>query len=144
MSVGEFEEPASGAPRVFSRSATGLVREASLRDVLAFNVNMQNVVIGVIFSLLLIPPLYPAANIYASTLIALAAAVPVSLVYAKLSAAYPRSGGDYVFVSRIVHPAIAFMSNFSYCVWGTFYIGVSGVFLGVYGVAPLLRVLGRV
>ena len=68
--------------------------------------------------------------------------MPVSLVYAKLSAAYPRSGGDYVFVSRIVHPAIAFMSNFSYCVWGTFYIGVSGVFLGVYGVAPLLRVLG--
>ena len=142
MSVGGLEHEAGGGPRVFSRSATGLVREASLRDVLAFNVNMQNVTIGVIFSLLLIPPLYPGANIYLSTLIALVAAVPVSLVYAKLSAAYPRSGGDYVFVSRILHPAVAFMSNFSYCVWGTFYIGVSGVFLGVYGIAPLLRVLG--
>jgi amino acid transporter len=142
MSVGGLEHEAGGGPRVFSRSATGLVREASLRDVLAFNVNMQNVTIGVIFSLLLIPPLYPGANIYLSTLIALGAAVPVSLVYAKLSAAYPRSGGDYVFVSRILHPAVAFMSNFSYCVWGTFYIGVSGVFLGVYGIAPLLRVLG--
>jgi APA family basic amino acid/polyamine antiporter len=130
------------SPSTFSRNATGLVREASLRDVLAFNVNMQNVVIGVIFSLLLIPPFYPGANIYLSTLIALLIATPVSWVYAKLSAAYPRSGGDYVFVSRIVHPAIAFMSNFSYCVWGTFYIGVSGVFLGIYGLAPMLRVLG--
>ncbi len=142
MSVDGLEHETGGGPRVFSRSATGLVREASLRDVLAFNVNMQNVTIGVIFSLLLIPPLYPGANIYLSTLIALVAAVPVSLVYAKLSAAYPRSGGDYVFVSRILHPAVAFTSNFSYCVWGTFYIGVSGVFLGVYGIAPLLRVLG--
>jgi amino acid transporter len=107
-----------------------------------FNVNMQNVVIGVIFSRLLIPPLYPSANIYLSTTIAFIAAVPVSWIYAKLSGAYPRSGGDYVFVSRIVHPALGFMSNFSYCVWGTFYIGVSGVFLGVYGLAPLFRVLG--
>ena len=82
MSVGGLEQEAGGGPRVFARSATGLVREGSLRDVLAFNVNMQNVTIGVIFSLLLIPPLYPAANIYLSTLIALGAAVPVSLVYA--------------------------------------------------------------
>ena len=128
--------------QVFARKATGLVREASLFDVLAFNVNMQNVVIGVIFSLLLIPPLYPQANIYLATLIAFIAAVPVSWVYAKLSGVFPRSGGDYVFVSRIIHPAVAFTSNFSYCVWGTFYIGVSGVFLGIYGIAPLLRVIG--
>ena len=70
MNIGESQAPTGGAPGVFSRKATGLVREASLRDVLAFNVNMQNVAIGVIFSLLLIPPLYPAANIYLSTLIA--------------------------------------------------------------------------
>ena len=34
------------------------------------------------------------------------------------------------------------MSNLSYCIWGTFYIGVSGVFLGIYGMAPILRVVG--
>ena len=135
-SVGEV------APVTFSRKATGLVREASLRDVLAFNVNMQNVFIGVIFSLLLIPPLYPKANIYLATLVALVISLPVSWVYAKLAAVYPRSGGDYVYVSRIVHPALAFTSNLSYCVWGTFYIGVSGVFMGIYGIAPLLRVIG--
>lgn len=129
-------------PGSFSRQATGLVRQASLWDVLIFNVNMQNVAIGVVFTLLLIPALYPGANIYLSILLAFIISLPVSYVYAQLSAVFPRSGGDYVYVSRIVHPAIGFMSNFSYCVWGVFYIGVSGVFLGVYGIAPLLRVLG--
>ncbi|HEX3359873.1 MAG TPA: APC family permease [Solirubrobacterales bacterium] len=134
--------PADAAPRTFSRNATGLVRAASLRDVIAFNINMQNVLIGAIFSFLLIPSLYPQANIYLATLIALAISLPISWVYAKLAGVYPRSGGDYVFVSRILHPAIGFTSNLSYCIWGTFYIGVSGVFLGIYGVAPILRVVG--
>lgn len=135
-------ESTPNRPGSFSRQATGLVRQASLRDVLIFNANMQNIAIGVVFTLLLIPSLYPNANIYLSILCAFIISLPISYIYAQLSAVFPRSGGDYVFVSRIVHPAIGFMSNFSYCVWGVFYIGVSGVFLGIYGIAPLLRVLG--
>lgn len=143
MSVMQPRPPAERArPRTFSRKATGLVRAASLKDVLAFNINMQNVFIGALFALLLIPPLYPQANIYLATLIALVISLPVSWVYAKLAGVFPRSGGDYVYVSRVIHPAIGFMSNLSYCIWGMFYVGVAGVFLGVYGVAPLLRVIG--
>jgi APA family basic amino acid/polyamine antiporter len=142
MSTAPVREAKSAGPTQFSRKATGLVRAASLKDVFLFNINMQNVLIGGIFTFLLIPPLYPKANIYLATLVALVISLPISWVYAKLSGVFPRSGGDYVFVSRIVHPAIGFASNLSYCIWGTFYIGVSGVFLGIYGVAPLLRVLG--
>jgi len=142
MSTASVRDSKRSGPETFSRKATGLVRAASLRDVFMFNINMQNVLIGGIFAFLLIPPLYPQANIYLATLIALVISLPISWVYAKLSGVYPRSGGDYVFVSRIVHPAIGFASNLSYCIWGTFYIGVSGVFLGIYGVGPLLRVLG--
>lgn len=142
MSTTSRGEKSVAAATSFSRKATGLVRAASLKDVFAFNINMQNVLIGGIFTFLLIPPLYPRANIYVATLIALVISLPISWVYAKLAGVYPRSGGDYVFVSRILHPALAFTSNLSYCIWGTFYIGVSGVFLGIYGVAPLLRVLG--
>jgi basic amino acid/polyamine antiporter, APA family len=142
MSTTAADAGTTSTPASFSRKATGLVRAASLKDVFVFNINMQNVLIGAIFTFLLVPPLYPKANIYGATLIALVASLPISWVYAKLAAVYPRSGGDYVFVSRIVHPAIGFASNLSYCIWGMFYIGVSGVFLGIYGVAPLLRVLG--
>src|SRR4051794_2122099 len=97
----------AGQPRTgsFSRKATGLVRAASMKDVFIFNINMQNVFIGVIFSLLLTPPLYPRANIYVATLIALVISLPISWVYAKLAAVYPRAGGDYVYVSRVLHPA---------------------------------------
>lgn len=129
-------------PTTFARKASGMIRQARPRDVFVFNLNMQNIAIGTIFSLLLIPGLYPGANIYLSTLIALAISLPISWVYATLAGIYPRSGGDYVYVSRIVHPAIGFMSNLSYCVWGVFYIGVSGVFFGIYGLGPVCRVIG--
>jgi amino acid transporter len=142
MTTGSEPLVVPARPGVFSRKATGLVREASAWDVFAYNVNMQNWVIGIIFMLQLIPPFYPGANIYLATLIALVISLPVSYIYAKLGGVFPRSGGDYVFVSRIIHPALGFMSNLSYCIWAAFYVGVGGVFLGLYGIAPILRVLG--
>lgn len=136
------EPPTPSRPSAFTRKATGLVREATLRDVFFLNANQMTPVLAVVFMLLLIPPLYPGANIYLATLIALACAVPSTYVYARLSTVFPRAGGDYVYVSRIVSPSIGFMNNLSFCIWGVFYIGVAGVFLGEYGVAPFLRVLG--
>ena len=35
-----------------------------------------------------------------------------ALSYAELSAALPRSGGEYNFLSAIYHPAVGFMSGF--------------------------------
>jgi amino acid transporter len=35
-----------------------------------------------------------------------------AMVYAQMITAYPRSGGDYVFVSRILSPELGFMANF--------------------------------
>ncbi|MFA5948799.1 MAG: APC family permease [Hyphomicrobium sp.] len=39
------------------------------------------------------------------------AALAGALAYAELAAALPRSGGEYVFLSRIYHPAIGFMAG---------------------------------
>src|SRR5260370_37125793 len=35
-----------------------------------------------------------------------------ALCYGELSAALPRSGGEYHFLSRIYHPALGFMAGF--------------------------------
>ena len=39
------------------------------------------------------------------------AALCGALCYGELSAALPRSGGEYHFLSRIYHPALGFMSG---------------------------------
>jgi amino acid transporter len=35
----------------------------------------------------------------------------MALVYAFFSAAIPRSGGDYVYISRTLHPLLGFVAS---------------------------------
>ena len=55
--------------------------------------------------------LFPGVDLPTTVLIAVPLCLPIAFLYAFLSAAMPRTGGDYVWVSRIIHPAIAFMSS---------------------------------
>ena len=54
---------------------------------------------------------YPGADLSATVFTALIVNVVVAYVYWMLSTAMPRTGGDYVWVGRILHPSIAFMEN---------------------------------
>jgi basic amino acid/polyamine antiporter, APA family len=65
-----------------------------------------------------------------------------NLAIAYLAAAYPRSGGDYVFNSRIFSPAVGFISNFGmFC--AVCFFSASGAFLLLQiGLAPALQVYG--
>ena len=69
-------------------------------------------------------PFYPGVNVYLNELIAFALIIPLSLVFAMFAAAMPRSGGDYVYVSRTLHPALGMMSSFNNTVWWFIYGGV--------------------
>ena len=55
---------------------------------------------------------------------------------------YPRSGGEYVFISRIIHPAVGFTASFSFTFWQIFYYGINGAFLAIYALSPFCGVLG--
>jgi amino acid transporter len=55
---------------------------------------------------------------------------------------YPRSGGDYVFMSRILHPVAGIALSMSLVFWQLFYTGVNGAFLAKFGIAPMLSSLG--
>src|SRR6476469_7472861 len=63
-----------------------------------------------------------------------------ALCYGELSAALPRSGGEYHFLSEIYHPALGFMAGFisgtvgfaapialAAMAFGTYFVGVFGV-----------------
>jgi APA family basic amino acid/polyamine antiporter len=61
-----------------------------------------------------------------------------ALSYAELSAALPRSGGEYNFLSAIYHPALGFMSGFiSIAVGFSAPIALSAMALGKYVAAAL-------
>ena len=46
---------------------------------------------------------------------------------------YPRSGGEYVFPSRVVHPSVGFVVSFIQAFWYAFYFGLNGAFFAIYG-----------
>ena len=129
-------------PQVFIRKASGLVRTAGTWDVLAYNINFTSIGLLLAFLILLGPAFYPGISMGLSAIICVALLLPLSLVFGYLSSSMPRSGGDYVYVSRVLGPAWGMMSNFNTTLWWFFYGGVPSAFLARYGLAPFFRTLG--
>jgi basic amino acid/polyamine antiporter, APA family len=129
-------------PGLFARQATGLVREGNSRSVLIYNINFVSIGLMLVFALIMIPAFYPGANVEGTFVAAFVVVIPTSLIYAMLAAAMPRSGGDYVYVSRILGPSWGMMSSLNNTIWWILYGGVPSAFFAYYGLTPLLRGLG--
>jgi APA family basic amino acid/polyamine antiporter len=130
------------SPQVFARKASGLIRTASPFDVFGFNLLSGLIGISSLLMLVLIPAFYPGANLVVAVLIGALECLPLVMVYARLAGVLPRSGGDYVYMSRLLHPAYGFAANVGFTAAAIFVIGVGGSYLGQYGFGPLLRVAG--
>jgi APA family basic amino acid/polyamine antiporter len=133
---------AQTAPGIFARKATGLVREGSSSSVLIYNINFVSIGLMLVFALIMIPAFYPGANVEGTFISAFIVVIPTSLTFALLAAAMPRSGGDYVYVSRILGPQWGMMSSLNNTIWWILYGGVPSAFFAYYGLTPLLRGLG--
>lgn len=127
---------------MFTRQATGLTREAGTASTLIYNINFVSIGLMMMFAIQLIPSFYPGGDMIVSYLLALMIVLPTSLAFAMLSAAMPRSGGDYVFVSRILGPRAGMTSSWINTVWWFIYGGVPSAFLARYALGPLFRSLG--
>ena len=76
-------------------------------------------------------------------LLAMVIEIPIAFVYVWLSTALPRSGGDYVFQSRVFGGGTAFtvvMSGF--VIWILQWVALSGWLVSYLGFAPLFLGLG--
>jgi basic amino acid/polyamine antiporter, APA family len=124
---------AQAIPGVFARQATGLVREGNPSGVLIYNINFVSTGLMLVFAFIMIPAFYPGANIEGTFLAAFIVVIPTSLIYAMLAAAMPRSGGDYVYVSRILGPSWGMMSSLNNTIWWILYGGVPPAFFAYYG-----------
>lgn len=127
--------------QVFVRQATGLVREASVVDATIFNLIWASLPLGIALIFLYGPAFYTTASLPWSVILAAAIALPIAATYAILASAMPRSGGDYVWVTRNLHPALGFMSNLTFNFWITYFIGVYATLLGSWGLSSVFRVL---
>lgn len=75
-------------------------------------------------------------------LLALVASLLEGVTYGLFTAIYPRSGGEYVGLSRATHPLIGFVASFIMAFYQMYYVGVNAALAMTYGVAPLFAVLG--
>src|SRR5713226_8227414 len=106
-------QPPGGSRNLFVRNATGLVRELSAFD--AFNLVFSAVLIpvGITEVMAFTPMFWPHANMLLSFLLATPLVATCGLVYLYFTVIMPRSGGDYVWVSRTLSPFLGFFVNFS-------------------------------
>lgn len=130
------------APQMFTRRSTGLVRAASRTDTIAYNLFFGNPWLAMVFVFLFVPAFLPGADLVVATIICFVLVLPFIASYALLSAAIPRSGGEYTYISRIIHPAVAMMANFNVTFFGIVFVGTAGSWFAQWGVAQFLRIAG--
>src|SRR5919106_7031321 len=130
-------------PTVFERKATGLVREAGTLDTLIYNINFVSLGLMTAFVFLFSTAFYPGANLYLTAILTFLLVIPTSLVFAFFAATMPRSGADYVYVSRTLHPALGMMSSWNNTVWWFIYGGVPSAFFAQFGLGPLFSTVGQ-
>jgi APA family basic amino acid/polyamine antiporter len=130
----------------FLRDATGLVRAFTWFDGMIVGVSffLPSIAFFVLFGLQ--PFLWPGSNVIWTigvfgTLILL----PVLIAYAIFSAAMPRSGGDYIYVSRSISPALGFATGLVMVIFAAFGgIGAQGYFIPTMVISPHLAALGTI
>lgn len=94
---------------IFSRRASGLVRELSWFDVFIFVV-AGPAASGVLFYSVSTAADFPGAHLPLAFLFGLCIFLPITLLVAINSATMPRSGGLYIGVSRVLGPTTGFIS----------------------------------
>jgi amino acid transporter len=128
---------------LFARDATGLVREISAPLAVFFNLANAPVGTVLVFSVVIGFGLFAGGNILLGILLSIIGSIPVLTYYAFLTASMPRTGGDYVFTTRFIHPAIGFAANLGFVANNLLGAGVVAVFVGTLGVSPAFSILAK-
>jgi amino acid transporter len=131
----------SKQPLVYARRTSGLIRRLSAWDAMIYNVVFMAptaVFVYGIWALLT----YPGTDLPITAILGILISIPIGLFYAIYSASMPRSGGDYVWVSRVIHPAVGFSINFFFFVA---ILGIAGSYMPwftQFALGPILEVGG--
>jgi basic amino acid/polyamine antiporter, APA family len=129
--VGEF----------YSRRATGLVRLGTPWRILILN--FANIGLTyIMFTYWAQPGVFPRSNLLVAIAVAAGLNLVFGLVLAIFTSAFPRSGGEYIYVSRTLHPAIGFSVSFAAATSQAFWTGVGGYWISTLVLSPIFSTFG--
>jgi amino acid transporter len=95
---------------VFIRKSSGLTRQISPRDALMYCAQNPGLLYCFVY-IVWAPAFYPGVNMTLGVLTVLLF-FPIAALYWYFSVAMPRSGGEYVYISRTLHPSLGLWASF--------------------------------
>lgn len=132
---------AGGENRIFLRKASGLIRTASGSDTFIYNLGVVSIGLGVGSMLYYGPAFYPQGNLLWGCVLAGIAMACIAFGFITWTITLPRSGGIYVFGSRILPPALALtMSLVEITAW-LFYCAIAAYWIVTLALAPMFSAL---
>jgi len=133
----------ASASRLFVRNSTGLVRSASAVDATIFNAVISAPVGSTIaYSIFFALVAFPGADVVGVLILVALINIPVLIMFALLGASMPRVGGDYVWVSRVLSPPLALISNLCMIMGGLLGAAFFAKFFSLLALGPVLVALG--
>jgi amino acid transporter len=131
-------------PSIFIRKATGLVKEVYPKDSFIYNVYFTAYFTALVFVYLIALYVTPAEVLLPGVILSTFLFMFQVLVYSLMSIAMPRSGGDYVIISRALHPFLGFLSSWNWFVWLAFWLAFGGYTFSSVALSTMFLTLGLV
>ncbi len=135
-------EHTAGTQTHFARRATGFVREVKVRDAVIFNVLPACPGLVMAVSVFWVLSSFAEVNVYVAILITAVCSFLISGAFGLLSQIMPRSGADYILISRSLHPALAVGSSILIGTSSMIAMGYWGVFTAKICIGPMLTMVG--
>jgi amino acid transporter len=128
----------------FARKASGLVRGLSFVDAFGVGFMNQGLTPSMWVMISLGVGIYSGGNLIIATLLSvLLCGVGFSLVWGILGGSMPRSGGEYIYNSRIIHPLIGIAESFGNAFVWIMWIYVLAPWTVDPGLTMMFQFLGR-
>jgi amino acid transporter len=132
-------------PHYFTRDATGLVRSVGPFSGITFAIANTGYFFYLFFAATVVPGLGNATDVVGGAFIATVGVFFLTLVYYYFARAAPRTGGDYVWLSRWINPSVGFVSTVVGVVFVEFlYIGLTGITIETTGLSAAFGTLGSI
>ena len=137
-------KPKLEAGGLFARQATGLVREVSGWQQIFWSFLSGFPPLGLAIGVFIALVGFPGGNLIVAAIIATPIALATAYTYGLLTAAMPRTGGDYVYVSRILHPIWGLVSSCALALAGLTSIAFLCIAFCQLGLSPAFSTIGVV